>query len=171
MKLPAIITTSLCCVLCGCSSVPARQNSSSDDPGPWAWAGPVHPSQRITCRVVRLLPAGFFDDEAVPAKAGDLGGAELLCEVPDVVRGLRITLHFGLRAPKDQIRQIEPDSLISFSASVPREPCGSSFIIYVGQDGLSGFSREKESPNQRPDGTSAKAPPSKPSQGAAVPHP
>jgi len=26
-------------------------------------------------------------------------------------------------------------------------------------------------PNQRPDGTSAKAPPSKPSQGAAVPHP
>ena len=29
----------------------------------------------------------------------------------------------------------------------------------------------KEGANQRPDGTSAKAPPSKPSQGAAVPHP
>lgn len=29
----------------------------------------------------------------------------------------------------------------------------------------------KNSPNKRPDGTSAEAPPSKPSQGAAVPHP
>ncbi len=29
----------------------------------------------------------------------------------------------------------------------------------------------KDSPNQRPDGTSAKTPPSNPSQGAAVPHP
>ena len=30
---------------------------------------------------------------------------------------------------------------------------------------------KKFRPNKRPDGTSAKAPPSKPSQGAAVPHP
>ena len=30
---------------------------------------------------------------------------------------------------------------------------------------------EKNQPNKRPDGTSAKAPPSNPSQGAAVPHP
>ena len=33
------------------------------------------------------------------------------------------------------------------------------------------FPKEKSRANQRPDGTSAKAPPSNPSQGAAVPHP
>ncbi len=33
------------------------------------------------------------------------------------------------------------------------------------------YLKRKSRPNQRPDGTSAKAPPSNPSQGAAVPHP
>ena len=37
--------------------------------------------------------------------------------------------------------------------------------------GLAIYRFSKAQPNKRPDGTSAKAPPSNPSQGAAVPHP
>ena len=47
---------------------------------------------------------------------------------------------------------------------------GAVAIIGVTYSTVSGYLKNR-SPNKRPDGTSAKAAPSKPSQGAAVPHP
>ena len=55
-----------------------------------------------------------------------------------------------------------------FSIFCVRPPDGAHRTVYFD---ITAFFGKETRPNQRSDGTSAKAPPSKPSQGAAVPHP
>jgi hypothetical protein len=80
--------------------------------------------------------------------------------------------HQGKRdfeAYAEELRKLGGEVRVHVGDTVTDDPVES--WIQVVRDGDLPLYRGKESPNQRPDGTSAKAPPSNPSQVSGVPHP
>ena len=99
-------------------------------------------------RLIRTLPEGVGPDLGEGVRAG----FEEVGRWSSVGSSVTLVSEDGKRTTKLQL---------SVKDGVP--------VLCDGQ--MFGLRFEKQRANQRPDGTSAKAPPSKPSQGAAVPHP
>ncbi len=127
-------------------------------------------------------------DETEERFVEDLYNAFLSFQAREILKkgDLKFPAHFAELSPEFAIVgrsfYITPNTLKGFEIAFPRGAlrqegtmlevaCDLWVKAIDWKQGCCLIQLTKDRPNQRPDGTSAKAPPSNPSQGAAVPHP